>query len=258
MPNSRPDHARSDASVDFLVVGALTIDRFPDGTTAPGGTVLHAARAAARARASVAVVTAAGPEPEAQEGLRELRRIAVLQLEAVPETLVFHHDERSGRRRLSLHGSVRLRPDPRLLRRLRPLAMLLGPVAGELDATALATIDEGIEARVRVAALQGWLRARAADGLVTPLDPADLPQAARAELRNCDVVVASHEDLGHAERHPVASAATALSDVLPGPGLLITWGAAGYVRAEAGTREPIVVRRRSAIAGLAATTGAGD
>jgi sugar/nucleoside kinase (ribokinase family) len=258
MPNSRPERPGADGSLELLIVGALTIDRFPDGTASPGGTVLHAARAAARARASVAVVTTAGPEPEAQDGLRELRRIAELQVVAVPETLVFYHDERDGRRRLSLHGSVRLRPDAGHLRRLRPRTLLLAPVAGELDATALATIDEAIEARVRVAALQGWLRGRDADGRVAPLDPADLPQAALAELRNCDAVVASHEDLGRSERHPSAAAGIALRDLLPGPGLLITWGAAGYVRAEAGKREPIVVRRQTAIAGLAATTGAGD
>ena len=169
MPNRRADPPKSDRSLDLLVVGALTIDRFPDGSAAPGGTVLHAARAAARARASVGVVTAAGPEREAQDGLRELGRIAELQVEGLPETLVFHHDEREGPRRLLLYGSVRLRPDPGPLQRLHPRALLLAPVAGELDATALATVDESIEARVRVAALQGWLRTRDSEGRVTPL-----------------------------------------------------------------------------------------
>ncbi|TMB52636.1 MAG: carbohydrate kinase family protein [Chloroflexi bacterium] len=258
MPSSRADRRKSDGSLDLVVVGALTIDRFPDGSAAPGGTVLHAARAAARARVAIGVVTAAGPEPEAQDGLRELRRIAALQVEAVPETLVFHLDERDGPRRLSLHGSVRLRPDPGPLLRLHPRALLLAPVAGELDAIALATIDEAVEARVRVAALQGWLRTRDSNGRVTPLDAGDLPQAVLAELRNCDAVVASHEDLGRSERHPTATAGIALRKLFPGPALLITWGGAGYVRSEAGTREPIVVRRRTAIVGVAATTGAGD
>ncbi|TMB82038.1 MAG: hypothetical protein E6J39_09715 [Chloroflexi bacterium] len=258
MPNRRAERPKSDRSLDLLVVGALTIDRFPDGSAAPGGTVLHAARAAARARASVGVVTAAGPEREAQDGLRELGRIAELQVEGLPETLVFHHDEREGPRRLLLYGSVRLRPDPGPLQRLHPRALLLAPVAGELDATALATVDESIEARVRVAALQGWLRTRDSEGRVTPLDASDLSHAILAELRNCDAVVASHEDLGRTERHPTAAAGIALRNLLAGPALLITWGGAGYVRSEAGTREPTVVGRRTAIAGVAATTGAGD
>lgn len=243
--------------IELLVVGALTIDRFPDGSAAPGGSVLHATRAAARARASITVVTAAGAEPEAQDGLRELRDMATVVLEEVPHTLVFEHDEQAGRRRLKLLGNVRLRPDVRQLQRMRPRAMLLAPVGGELDPMALGMIDEAVEVRVRVAALQGWLRRREADGRVTPTDLGDLPQAVLAGLRNCDVVIVSHEDLGRDESEPDAAAALDVRRWLPGPGVLVTWGDAGYVRADAGAREPMVVRRRAVVEG-ASTVGAGD
>jgi sugar/nucleoside kinase (ribokinase family) len=252
-----PALSRPRERIELLVVGALTIDRFPDGSAAPGGSVLHATRAAARARASITVVTAAGAEPEAQDGLRELRDMATVVLEEVPHTLVFEHDEEDGRRRLKLLGNVRLRPDVRQLQRMRPRAMLLAPVGGELDPTALGMIDEAVEARVRVATLQGWLRRREEDGRVMPTALGDLPQAVLAGLRNCDVVIVSHEDLGRDESEPDAAVALDVRRWLPGPGVLVTWGGAGHVRADAGAREPTVVRRRAVIEGTT-TVGAGD
>jgi len=257
MLTGRPASEQPRPPIELLVVGALTIDRFPDGSAEAGGSVLHATRAAARARASITVVTAAGDEPEAREGLLELREMARVVLEEVPDTLVFEHDEREGRRQLRLLGNVRLRPDPRQLQRMRPRAVLLAPVAGELDEVALGTIDEAIEARIRVATLQGWLRRREADGRVARIDLGDLPQTVLAALRNCDAVIVSHEDLGREEPAPDSAAALEVRRWLPGPGVLVTWGGAGYVRADAEAREPTVVRRRDAIQS-APTIGAGD
>ena len=257
MLTGRPAPGQPRRAIELRVVGALTIDRFPDGSAAAGGSVLHATRAAARARASITVVTAAGPEPEAQAALFELGRAGKVVVEGVPHTIVFEHDEEGGRRKLTLIGNVRLRPDVRQLQRLRPRAMLLAPVAGELDAVALGTIDEAVEARVRVAALQGWLRQRQADGRVTPAELSDLPQDVLAALRNCDAVVASHEDLGRAEALPSPAAALEVRQWLPGPAVFLTWGGAGHVRADPAGREPGVVRRRDAIEGVP-TIGAGD
>jgi sugar/nucleoside kinase (ribokinase family) len=257
MLSSRSALGRSRERIELLVVGALTIDRFPDGSAAPGGSVLHATRAAVRARASVTIITAAGAEPEAQEGLQELRAMATVVLEEAAHTLVFEHDERDGRRQLSLLGNVRLRPDVQRLQRLRPRVILLAPVAGELDAVALRTIDEAVETRVRVAALQGWLRRREADGRLMPNVLADLPQAVLADLRNCDAVVVSHEDLGGDDAAPDATAALEVRRSLPGPGVLVTYGRTGYVRALPEALQPTVVRRRDAIDGVR-TVGAGD
>jgi len=257
MLTGRPAPRQPRQAIELLVVGALTIDRFPDGSAAAGGSVLHATRAAARARASITVVTAAGPEPEAQAALTELRRVAKVVVEEVSHTIVFAHDEERGRRKLTLLGNVRLRPDVRQLQRLRPRAMLLAPVAGELDAIALGAIDEAVEARVRVAALQGWLRYRNVDGRVTPAELGDLPQDVLAALRNCDAVVTSHEDLGRAEALPSPAAALEIRRWLAGPAVFVTWGGAGHVRADPAVGEPAVVRRREAIEGVP-TIGAGD
>jgi len=256
MLTGRPAPRQPRKAIELLVVGALTIDRFPDGSAAAGGSVLHATRAAARARASITVVTAAGPEPEAQSALSELRRVAKAVVQEVPHTIVFEHDEEGGRRKLTLIGNVRLRPDLRQLQRLRPRALLLAPVAGELDAAALGMIDEAVESRVRVAALQGWLRHRRADGRVTPAVLGDLPQEVLAALRNCDAVVVSHEDLGRAEALPSPAAALEIRRWLPGPAVFVTWGGAGHVRADPG-REPAMFRRRDTIEGVP-TIGAGD
>ena len=257
MPTSGPVRRLADGSLELLVVGGLTIDSFPDGTNAAGGSVLHATRAAARARVSVGVVTVAGPEREARAGLRELAGIAELEVEIAVQTLRFGHEEVGGRRRLTVEGAVRLRPDPSRLRRMQARALLLAPVGAELDGTALAMLDEAIEARVRVASLQGWLRRRSDGGLVAPLDIGDVSRDVLARLRNCDAVVVSHEDLGRSESEPIAAAALSVRHALPGPGVIVTWGGAGYVRAEAGDRDPFVVQRRFAIRGVP-TVGAGD
>ena len=62
--------------LDLLVVGGLTIDRFADGTNAPGGAVMHIAHSAAGQGLRVGVVTTAGPEPLAADAVAELRSMA--------------------------------------------------------------------------------------------------------------------------------------------------------------------------------------
>src|SRR5437899_519157 len=110
MLTCRPVPGQPRRAVELLVVGALTIDRFPDGSAAAGGSVLHATRAAARARASITVVTAAGPEPEAQAALFELGRAGKVVVEGVPHTIVFEPDEEGGRRRVPAMGRGWSRP----------------------------------------------------------------------------------------------------------------------------------------------------
>lgn len=243
--------------VDLLVVGALTIDRFEDGSVAAGGSVIHATRAAARRGASVAVVIAAGPEAEAARALRELAKLGIVQLQEVPQSLVFRHRERNGVLRLGLDGRVTVRPDPWRLRRLHARALLLAPVAGELDAVALEMIDEAVDSPTRIAQLQGWLRRRAADGSIEPLGPADVSQAIRSRLGNCDVLVASHEDLVLAEADPTLAEVEPLRRALPGPSLVVTWGGAGYVWVGPDGSDSRAVRRKDSIVGVP-TVGAGD
>jgi len=129
------------ARPDLLVIGGLTIDRFADGSAAPGGSVLHIARAAASRGVRVAILTVAGPEPEAQAALAELRQL-VVDVEAgdADATATFsHHDTAQGRRlalerrggRVAIAGSALLASAD---------AVLVAPVAGEVSAAELTTL----------------------------------------------------------------------------------------------------------------------
>jgi sugar/nucleoside kinase (ribokinase family) len=177
---------------DLLIVGGLTVDRFPDGSSAPGGSVLHAARALAERGAAVGVLTAAGPEPEATRGLLELRqRCAPIEVALHPATATFRHRMTGNRRRLWLErkgGPVAL--GPKAADRMRTAAVLYAPIADEVGATALRA---SVHARHRAAILQGWLRS--ATGEVRGLSLTTLDAQVAAELATFDLLIASRDDL---------------------------------------------------------------
>ena len=123
--------------LDLVVVGGLTVDRFTDGSSAPGGAVLHIARALAARGLRVGIVTTAGPEPEAQAGLAELHDLAVsVEASTSPASITFGHAETAAGRELVLErrgGQVARRRRSR-----RADAVLFAPVADEVPAPALA------------------------------------------------------------------------------------------------------------------------
>jgi sugar/nucleoside kinase (ribokinase family) len=179
--------------LDLLVVSGLTIDRFPDGSSVPGGPVMHVTRAAAARGMRVGVVTAAGRGPKARAAVDELRQLAVtLDCTDHDATSTFIHRDAPDGRRLWLErvgGRVRLgelssRPEAR--------AVLLAPVAGEIATEDLALLDPS---RTRGAILQGWLRSLAHDGEVRPLPLAAVEADLVASLRQFELLVASREDL---------------------------------------------------------------
>src|SRR5688572_17348215 len=89
--------------LDLVVLGGLTIDRFADGSSSPGGSVLHIARAAAPRGLRVGIVTHAGPEPEARAGLEELHHLAtIVESSPQPATTSFRHQETPEGRQLWL------------------------------------------------------------------------------------------------------------------------------------------------------------
>jgi sugar/nucleoside kinase (ribokinase family) len=188
LTDSRPD------ALDLLVVGGLTVDRFADGSSAPGGSVLHIARAAAHRHLRIGVITAAGPEAEAAAGLDEVARLTVQhEVASQSGTATFVHREQEGGRRLRLErdgGSVVLSASDR--ERFHTAAVLYAPVAGEIEADALRIWDESVP---RGAILQGWLRASDAGGAVSNLTLAGLEESLREALGRLDLLVASSEDL---------------------------------------------------------------
>lgn len=214
------------AALDLLVVGGLTVDRFADGTAAPGGSVLHIARAAASRGLRVGVVTAAGPEPEAQAGLAELRRLCV-QVEATRygATTTFRHRETQDGRHLWLErvgGAAVL--GAHAADRIVTGAVLYGPVADEID---VGLIQVGAGAWRRGAILQGWLRRPAEGAEVEHLALSSVGSELTEALGRFDVLVASREDLA-AEADTPDQQLTALRKAIgPAPALVVTDGSNG-------------------------------
>ncbi len=90
---------------ETLIVGGLTIDRFGDGRSAPGGSVIHSGRAAVAEGSAAAFLTVAGDEPEARAGLRTLADLGTLIHQPARATTTYAHDERDGRRVLRLEAA---------------------------------------------------------------------------------------------------------------------------------------------------------
>jgi sugar/nucleoside kinase (ribokinase family) len=241
------------ARPDLLVIGGLTIDRFADGSAAPGGSVLHIARAAASRGVRVAILTVAGPEPEAQAALAELRQL-VVDVEAgdADATATFsHHDTAQGRRlalkrrggRVAIAGSALLASAD---------AVLVAPVAGEVSAAELTTL---VSVPVRAAILQGWLRSLDEGAEVRPLPLADLGSPAIAALSGFDLIVASREDLLAEARDPREQLHSLRRALGPGPALFVTDGTDGLWMDDRTATLHLPVPRRVT---TASTVGAGD
>lgn len=180
--------------LDLLVVGGLTVDRFADGTAAPGGSVLHVARAAKPRGLHLGVVTASGPEAVARRGVDELRRTCdLVEVADAASTITFRHRGTDGDRRLWLEESghaVALPADAHA--RIVTRTVLYAPVADELNVAALRVWSDTWD---RGAILQGWLRDVDPSMEVRPRSLASLPADLRAALSDLDLLVASRQDL---------------------------------------------------------------
>jgi sugar/nucleoside kinase (ribokinase family) len=213
-------------TLDLLVVGGLTVDRFADGSSAPGGSVLHATRAAAQRGLHIGVATAAGPEPEAQAGLAELRDLAqLLEVASHGTTSTFRHRDSAAGRRLWLEqagGPIALDADA--YGRIRTHAILYAPVADEIDHTALRIWDD---IWVRGAILQGWLRSTAVGEETTHVPVSSLPTQLLGALATMDLLVASREDLVAAAPTPFEHLTVLRETLGRTPILVVTDGADG-------------------------------
>jgi sugar/nucleoside kinase (ribokinase family) len=247
------------AVLDLLVVGGLTVDRFADGSSAPGGAVVHVTRAAAPRGLRIGVVTVAGPEPEAQAGLADLRAMAAgVEAAAGVATATFRHREAPDGRRLWLEvagGSVPV--DAAARERLLAHAILYAPVGGEIRTPALRVWDRLWR---RGAILQGWLRGGAVGDEVRPVPLAALPAELVEELRDFDLLVASREDLRAEATDPVHQLAALRACFGRRPSMVVTDGGAGaWVSAEQSLfpSEPTHVVPAEQVVD-APTVGAGD
>lgn len=208
--------------LDLLIIGGLTLDRFADGSAAPGGGVLHAARAALARGARVGAVLSAGPEPEVRDGLRELEALPYVRVEVVPRSIGFDHGEVDGLRRLRFRGSGGVPLSARAP--VQPGAVLYAPVADELSAGLEAPPYPGA---CHAAILQGWLRRLEPGAEVEPLPLAALPARLLSALGALDLLIASREDLLAVADRPEPQLGALRAAVGQRPALVLTDGARG-------------------------------
>jgi hypothetical protein len=241
-------------ALDLLVVGGLTIDRFADGTSASGGTAMHVVRSVEPRGLRLGVMTSAGPEPEAERGLAELRRrCAFLESTAHRATPTFRHFEEPTGRRLWLEcvgGPVIM--DRFDAERVSFGAVLYAPIAGEIP---LASLAAGGNPVPRAGILQGWLRTTDEGADVRPLSLASLDPAVVAELGTFDLLVASREDLVADAADPERQLSALRSAFGDGPALIVTNATDGLWLDEGGAREHVPAPW---IVEGAPTVGAGD
>lgn len=211
-------------ALDLLVVGGLTIDHFADGSAAPGGSVVHVARAAASAGVRLGIVTAAGPEPEALAALDELRGLAaVLEATSGSTTIRYRHVESAAGRRLWLEtAGAQVTWTADAPARLQARATLFAPVAGEIGTDLLVDLSSGL----RGAILQGWLRTTV-PGEVGPVPLSGLTPRLTESLAAMRLLTASREDLRSEADEPAAQLAAVRALVGRGPILIVTDGADG-------------------------------
>ena len=243
--------------VDLLIVGGLTIDHFPDGTAAPGGTVIHAGLAAVPDGVRQATLTAAGPEPEAAEGLARLAELGPVIRHPARSTTTYRHGERDGRRVLVFErGTSAIGPDA-VSQAPHPLVALIAPIGDELPVPTVDRIRSELRPQVAVLLIQGWLR-RLVEGeevQALPLDRVS-PEVWRV-FSEADAIVLSTEDLAGTPTDPFIEAGEVRRRIGPKPILVLTLGTEGYVLDDPALDRVLASVPRTVVTGVP-TVGAGD
>jgi sugar/nucleoside kinase (ribokinase family) len=240
-----------------LIVGGLTIDRFTDGSVAPGGSVLHSGLTAVAEGARLTTLTIAGDEPAARAGLDRLATLGALVRQAAPATTAYRHEERDGVRVLVLEArSGTIGPD-RLRDVGRPDVALVAPIADEVPASLVERLRADVAPGRTVLLIQGWLRRLAEGEEVTPLPLDALSADQLRAIAEADAVVVSTEDLVESPGDPFAQAAELRARAGSGPILLVTLGADGYLLDDPGLDRVLASVPRRVVSGVPAV-GAGD
>jgi sugar/nucleoside kinase (ribokinase family) len=240
---------------ELLIVGGLTIDRFADGSSAAGGSVIHAGRAAVADGVRPAFLTVAGEEPEALGGLEQLAAMGDLLRLPSTWTTTFAHAERDGRRLLALERRSAPIDLPRAP--AAAAALLAAPIADELPASVLGSLIDATGPSLVVCLIQGWLRHLEPGTPVRPLALSEVADATWAVLGSADVVVVSTEDLAEAPGDPFTQAATLRASLGDRPVLVLTLGTQGHLLDEPSANRVVASMPRRVVTGVP-TVGAGD
>lgn len=241
----------------LLIAGGLTVDHFADGSRAPGGSVLHAGLAAAAEGAEITILTVAGDEPEAHAGLDRLATLGSVLRRTTTATTTYAHREVGGHRVLTLEAASE--PiDPALLAGGRPFDVaLLAPIANELPPTAVAALRGTARPRRTVFLIQGWLRRLVLGEAVRALAIDDVPGELWRVFATGDAVVVSTEDLVADPGDPFTQAAAVRRRLGPGPVLVLTLGADGYLLDDPAADRVVASVPHHVVEGVPAV-GAGD
>jgi sugar/nucleoside kinase (ribokinase family) len=240
---------------ELLIVGGLTIDRFGDGTSAPGGSVIHAGRAAVAEGVAVTTLTVAGDEPEAAIGLAELAEMGDLIHQRATSTVTYGHSEVRGRRVLTYLVSAGSIAPPVLAD--PPDVALLAPIADELPASAIGPLRESARPRLTVLLIQGWLRRLAIGEPARPLALDEVPAATWDAFAAVDAIVLSTEDLAESPEDPFVEAAGVRAKIGPRPLLVLTLGEQGYLLDDPASDHVVAYVPRRVVEGVP-MVGAGD
>lgn len=244
-------------TADLLIVGGLTIDHFTDGTSAPGGTVIHAGSAVVRDGLRQATLTAAGDEAEAAVGLTRLESFGPVVRQPAPSTTTYRHGERDGRRVLVFEcGTAPIGPES-LARAPRPRVALLAPIGDELPAATVDRLRTELAPELTVLLIQGWLRRLVVGQEVEALPLDEVAPELWRVFAEADAVVLSTEDLAGPATDPFIEAADMRRRLGPRPILLLTLGTEGYVLDDPALDRVLASVPRTVVTGVP-TVGAGD
>jgi len=242
---------------EMLIVGALTIDRFTDGSVAPGGSVLHAGLAARSEDTRLVTLTVAGDEPAARDGVARLRELGQLSCQAVPLTTVYRHEERHGERVLVLEARAAPIAADGLGDLGRPDVALIAPIADEVLPSLVDALRAELSPDRVVLLVQGWLRRLVEGEEVLPLPLDALSAEQERVMAQADTIVVSTEDLVEAPGDPFTQAAELRRRAGPEPILVLTLGTEGYLLDDPALDRIIASVPRRIVTGVSAN-GAGD
>ena len=241
----------------LLIVGGLTIDRFPDGSSAAGGSVLHAGLAAAAEGADLTILTVAGDEPEATAGVARLEAFGSVWRQPSAATTTYRHEEVDGHRVLLYEAAS----EPIDLESIGDLptadVVLVAPIADELPAGSIGRIRDAARARLTVLLIQGWLRQLRVGEPALPMRLDDVPRARWQEFGTADAIVVSTEDFAGEPADPFAQAAALRRHIGPRPILVLTLATDGYLLDDPAAQRVVASVPRHVVAGVP-VVGAGD
>jgi hypothetical protein len=178
------DNHNERGTVEYLLLGHVTVDRLDERRVALGGTATYAALTGRNMGARVGVHTSSAYEP----GLIDtLSGVLVARIPA-EYTTCFVNEYSAGKRRQTIESvAERLTYDQILPEWRNPPVVHLGPLCQELDASLVARFPRSL---IGVTP-QGWMRQWDESGLVRAADWADADRV----LSRADVVVISEDDV---------------------------------------------------------------